>query len=176
MKIRVASNKGGGDLTHILAINSVCEVHLTNVGADNEAYKVELLSETAEPLGVAGAGEVAQNETKIVKVFGEAAQQIKVTAGANTTALILKMQELTLGRGVLSVGTKEYKGDGATTEFALPDNAPANNHTEVMVMVDYIHHSMAFDEWELNADKTAIVFKRTPYAGADISIRLNKWE
>lgn len=174
MKIQNVLLKGSG--AHVLPINTVVEARLTNTSASAQLYKIELKEVDSDNVIVLAQGELEAKASTVIKCFAEAQQTLRIEADESVHTLLSKLQETTAGSGGYSLSRTYYVGDGTRRTFALGNNKPANNSLEVSVVIDSFYRARFGRDWSFSDDKSEIVMLKTPYAGADIEITLQKQE
>lgn len=164
-----------GSDTVVLPINSAIEVLSLNTSDVSAELLIELLDEDDEILGVFAKKTLEAKESHTVKIFVTTGQKIKITAVEEINSFISALQELTVAKGTYSNAIKTYRGDGQESTYALPENAPANNHLEIEILIDDFYR-VPFGEYSISEDGASVIFAKAPYLGADIKIKLFKQE
>ncbi|EJF07093.1 hypothetical protein ThvES_00007980 [Thiovulum sp. ES] len=90
-------------------------------------------------------------------------EQLKVTSTSDKTYLNLSYIEEAINISLgISKARKLYVGDGATTEFAIPEQtSPLNDSAEVVVTIEGVYQ-VRDGIWGLNSSKDKVVFQIAP--------------
>ena len=164
-----------GDKTISFNSNAVVSIGLYNASANPKAVTIDVLDELGRLKATLYSATLEGFKGYNTKIFVKNGQKLKVSADAGIGCNVGVINESYVAKGVLTTEYIACIGDGVKDEFSF-NGVNVNSFKEVRIVFDGLYEAIFAKDYELNSDKSGVVFYEIPANGLEFSIFITKQE
>lgn len=171
MKLQSNTFKGSGSVK--LNSQAVVNISLFNSSSYPNQVSVKVLDELGAEKAIVYKETI--NAEANLKLFANNGESISVEAPSEVSVNIGVLNENYIAKGTLSTDYIPCVGDGVKNEFSF-NGLRVNSFKELRITFDGVYDARFGTDYQLNSDKSGVVFTKAPADGLEFIIYITKQE
>lgn len=137
--------------------------------------KVKILDELGNEKAIIYQGELQAKSSYEAKLFANNGEKLEFEASSEVGFNVGILNENYIAKGILNTEYIVCVGNGVKSEFSF-NGLSVNSFKEVRIVFDGLYEAVFAKDYELNSDKSGVVFYEIPANGLEFIVFITKQE